>query len=114
MASTSSEKEAGALEGFGTRWWRMVAGSDTWLLAAAIAIGVLTACACVAFHWAVDGAHELFWKSLGGALALQDLDDETVAERGIRGAQAANGLVYRLLFIWAAVIAAMTLYGWSE
>ena len=49
-----------------------------------------------------------------GALALQDMDGETQAERGIRGATAANGLVYRLLFIWAAVIAAMTLYGWSE
>ena len=58
MASPSSDKEESALEGFGTRWWRMVAGSDTWLLAAAIAIGVLTACANVAFHWAVDGAHD--------------------------------------------------------
>ncbi|MDH4072015.1 MAG: regulatory signaling modulator protein AmpE [Gammaproteobacteria bacterium] len=48
-----------------------------------------------------------------GALALRDADGESEAERGIRGAIAANGLVYRLLFIWAAVIAAMTLYGWS-
>jgi len=48
-----------------------------------------------------------------GALALQAVDGESDAERGIRGATAANGLVYRLLFIWAAVIAAMTLYGWS-
>lgn len=48
-----------------------------------------------------------------GALALQSEDDESVSDRGVRGATAANGLVFRLLFIWAAVIAAMTLYGWS-
>jgi AmpE protein len=48
-----------------------------------------------------------------GALALEDIDDESDSDRGIRGAVAANGLVFRLLFIWAAVIAAMTLYGWS-
>lgn len=48
-----------------------------------------------------------------GALALQSEEDESVSERGVRGATAANGLVFRLLFIWAAVIAAMTLYGWS-
>jgi AmpE protein len=47
------------------------------------------------------------------ALALHDLDGESEAERAIRGAKAANGMVFRLLFIWAAVIAAMTLYGWS-
>jgi AmpE protein len=48
-----------------------------------------------------------------GALALEERDDESPAERAIRGATAANGLVYRQLFIWAAVIGAMTLYGWS-
>ncbi len=48
-----------------------------------------------------------------GALALQNLEEETIAERGVRGAMAANGLVYRLFFIWAAVIGAMTLYGLS-
>ena len=48
-----------------------------------------------------------------GALALQDIDGESDTDRGIRGATAANGLVLRQLFIWAAVIAAMTLYGWS-
>lgn len=47
------------------------------------------------------------------ALALHKLDGESDAERGVRGATAAKGLVFRLLFIWAAVIAAMTLYGWS-
>ncbi|MBT8076970.1 MAG: regulatory signaling modulator protein AmpE [Gammaproteobacteria bacterium] len=48
-----------------------------------------------------------------GALALQTLDGESAVDRGIRGGTAASGLVFRLLFIWAAVIAAMTLYGWS-
>ncbi len=48
-----------------------------------------------------------------GALALHDIDGESESERGVRGATTANGLVFRLLFIWAAVIAAMTLYGWS-
>jgi AmpE protein len=48
-----------------------------------------------------------------GAMALHEREDESLSERGVRGATAANGLVFRLLFIWAAVIAAMTLYGWS-
>lgn len=45
------------------------------------------------------------------ALALQDKADESITERGIRGATAANGLVFRQLLIWAVIIAAMTLYG---
>lgn len=45
------------------------------------------------------------------ALALWPVDEETPSERGIRGAMAANALVFRLLGIWAFVIAAMTLYG---
>jgi len=48
-----------------------------------------------------------------GAMSLQDLEGESISDRGVRGATTANGLVFRLLFIWAAVIAAMTLYGWS-
>jgi len=48
-----------------------------------------------------------------GAMALHEIKGESTSERGVRGARAANGLVFRLLFIWAAVIAAMTLYGWS-
>lgn len=48
-----------------------------------------------------------------GAMSLQDLEGESASDRGVRGATTANGLVFRLLFIWAAVIAAMTLYGWS-
>jgi membrane protein required for beta-lactamase induction len=50
-----------------------------------------------------------------GALALPEYDeDESVTERGIDGAKAANRLVFRLLLIWAFVIAAMTLYGWTS
>jgi len=45
------------------------------------------------------------------ALALQDRPDESITERGIRGARAANKMVFRLLLIWAVIIAAMTLYG---
>ena len=48
------------------------------------------------------------------ALALQDEDDEELAARAIRGATAANRLAFRLLLIWAVVIAAMTLYGWTR
>ncbi len=48
-----------------------------------------------------------------GAMALHEIEGESTSDRGVRGARAANGLVFRLLFIWAAVIAAMTLYGWS-
>jgi AmpE protein len=47
------------------------------------------------------------------ALAMHKLEGETDTERAVRGATAANGMVFRLLFIWAAIIAAMTLYGWS-
>jgi AmpE protein len=45
------------------------------------------------------------------ALALQDLPGESITERGIRGARAANQLVFRLLLIFAVIISAMTLYG---
>ena len=45
------------------------------------------------------------------ALALRDKPDETITERGVRGAIAANHLVFRQLIIWAVIIAAMTLYG---
>ena len=48
------------------------------------------------------------------ALALQDRSDETPTERAIRGAEAANHLVFKLLLIWAVVIAAMTLYGLTQ
>ena len=43
------------------------------------------------------------------ALALQDRPDETSCDRAIRGAEAANHLVFKLFLIWAVIIAVMTL-----
>jgi AmpE protein len=48
-----------------------------------------------------------------GALAIERRAEESDVERAVRGANAVKGLIFRLLIIWAAVIAAMTLYGWS-
>ncbi len=48
------------------------------------------------------------------ALALQDRPDESSNQRAIRGAQAANHLVFKLLLIWAVIISAMTLYGFTQ
>jgi AmpE protein len=48
------------------------------------------------------------------ALALIDNDDESLHQRGVRGATAANRLVFRLLLIWAVIISAMTLYGFTR
>jgi AmpE protein len=45
------------------------------------------------------------------ALALGDRTDESITERGVRGANSANQLVFRQLIIWAVIISAMTLYG---
>ena len=45
------------------------------------------------------------------ALALVDKPDESITERGVRGAESANQLVFRQLIIWAVIISAMTLYG---
>ena len=60
-----------------------------------------------------QASEELLARVGAGALALGELKDETATERGVRGARAANALVFRLLTIWAVVIAALTLYGWS-
>lgn len=48
------------------------------------------------------------------ALALVDKPEEPITERGVRGAIAANQLVFRLLIIWAVIISAMTLYGFTR
>jgi len=48
------------------------------------------------------------------ALALQDRPDETPSERAIRGAQAANHLVFKLFLIWAVIIAIMTLTAFTQ
>jgi AmpE protein len=62
----------------------------------------------------VHGNSEKLLARVGiGALALKDIDDESVAERGVRGAMAANGLVYRLFLFWAAFVGALSLYGLS-
>ena len=60
-----------------------------------------------------DSSEQLLARVGVGALALHAIAKESDTERAIRGATAAKGMVYRLFFIWAAVIAAMTLYGWS-
>ena len=48
------------------------------------------------------------------ALAMQDRPEETANQRAVRGAEAANHLVFKLLLIWAVIIAAMTLYGFTR
>ena len=48
------------------------------------------------------------------ALALTENADESLIERGVRGATAANRLVFRSLMIWAVIISAMTLYGFTQ
>jgi len=48
------------------------------------------------------------------ALAIQDRPEETATERGVRGAEAANHLVFKLLLIWAVVIAVMTLAAFTQ
>ena len=48
------------------------------------------------------------------AISIEDSADEDLATRAVRGATAANRLVFRLLLIWAVVISAMTLYGWTQ
>lgn len=51
-------------------WPRLGRESDGWLLAASIVIGLLAALANVLFHSALEGAHDLFWDGLGGALGI--------------------------------------------
>lgn len=61
-----------------------------------------------------DERHESLLARVGvGALALHDIAGESTSERGIRGATAAKGLVFRSFIIWAAVIGVMTLYGYT-
>lgn len=58
--------------------------------------------------------NELLLDRVGtGAMALQEDEDDVLQERGVRGASAANRLVFRQLLIWVVVIAALTLYGWT-
>ncbi len=55
-------------------WWRLVSENNAWLFGAAILIGAVTALANVAFHWAIDGAHDLFWNQLGSGLGIGGRD----------------------------------------
>lgn len=58
-----------------------------------------------------EGNENLLARVGTAALALQDIDDESITARGVRGAAAAKRLVFRQLIIWAVIISAMTLYG---
>jgi len=60
-----------------------------------------------------EASEELLARVGLGALALHDVPDEAHTARGVRGAMAANQLVFRLLTMWAVIIAALTLYGWT-
>ncbi|HEX5786638.1 MAG TPA: regulatory signaling modulator protein AmpE [Woeseiaceae bacterium] len=63
---------------------------------------------------AVAARNELLLARVGlGAMAFDEDETEPPAERGVRGASAANRLVFRQLLIWVVVIAALTLYGWT-
>lgn len=62
----------------------------------------------------VAESNERLLASVGvGALSIQDPGDEDPTERAVFGATHANRLVFRLLMIFAFIIAAMTLYGWT-
>ena len=48
------------------------------------------------------------------ALAIQDRPDESDTQRAVRGAEAANHLVFKLLLIWAVIISVMTLAAFTQ
>ena len=68
-------------------WWRLVSQNNFWLFAAAVVIGGLTALANVAFHWAIDGAHGLFWGDMAALLGVEGRRGVTfnVFETGLAG-----------------------------
>lgn len=58
--------------------------------------------------------NELLLHRVGtAAMAIEEDEDDDPQERGVRGASAANRLVFRQLLVWVVVIAALTLYGWT-
>jgi AmpE protein len=60
----------------------------------------------------VHGTSEELLARVGvGSLALKPMEDESLAERSVRGATAASRLVYRLFLFWAAFVGALSLYG---
>ncbi len=105
---------------------RMLHGWLAWLPARLTAIGFALAGSFDAAltAWRSRPSHESLSQSEqseallarvgSGALALHRKADETDEQRAIRGAAVVKGMLLRLLIIWAAVIAAMTLYGWSQ
>jgi CIC family chloride channel protein len=64
-------------------WWRIASESNVWSVVAAILIGALTALANVAFRWAIESAHRLFWVDLGGFLALSQLEKYDIFAHGL-------------------------------
>ena len=60
-----------------------------------------------------ENSERLLARVGAAALALESGEDEELTARGVRGATAAKRLVFRLLLIWAVIISAMTLYGWT-
>jgi len=60
-----------------------------------------------------DATEALLARVGRGAMVLDADDEEDLRERAIRGASAANRLVFRQLLIWVVLIAALTLYGWT-
>ena len=63
----------------------MVSESNSWVVAAAVLIGAFTALANVAFHWAIDWAHDFFWYDLGAYVGLSGLPRYDVFEIGLSG-----------------------------
>lgn len=53
-----------------TGWRELVSDTEAWAVSAAVVIGVLTACANVIFHGAIDGARDFFWSDIGGSLGI--------------------------------------------
>lgn len=63
---------------------------------------------------AISDSNDHLLARVGISALVFEGEDGDVGKRGIDGATAANRLVFRLLLIWAVVIAAMTLYGWTR
>lgn len=61
-----------------------------------------------------EGNENLLARVGVAALALADEDGEDLIQRGVRGATAANRMVFRSLIIWFVIISAMTLYGLTQ
>ncbi len=85
MTSASPDSKPASSERPQGWWWRFVRDSNSWLIAATVLIGACTALANVAFHWAVDRAHEFFWRDLGGFVGVTGLPFYDVFQVGLSG-----------------------------